>query len=91
MEILIRYYSQFPSIGDFSYNDTNNNFVWDANNSLVVLGSASFNVDDFYNRGKIDIANEQEIIFSIRIMQQLKLIILVLQHKIDFTIYIVQQ
>ena len=44
--------------GDFSYNDTNNDFVWDANNSLVVLGSASLDVDDFYNRGKIDIAND---------------------------------
>ena len=48
--------------GDFSYNDTNNNFVWHANNSLVVLGSASFNVDDFYNRGKIDVANDFNVI-----------------------------
>ena len=44
--------------GDFSYNDTNSNFIWHANNSLVVLGSASLNLDDFYNRGKIDIAND---------------------------------
>ena len=48
--------------GDFSYNDTNSNFVWHANNSLVVLGSASFNVDDFYNRGKIDVANDFNVI-----------------------------
>ena len=44
--------------GDFSYNDTNSNFAWNTNNSLVVLGSASLDVDDFYNRGKIDIAND---------------------------------
>ena len=44
--------------GDFSYNDTNSNFAWHANNSLVVLGSASFNVNGFYNRGKIDVAND---------------------------------
>ena len=29
--------------------------------SLVVLGNASFNVDDFYNRGKIDVANDLTI------------------------------
>ena len=47
--------------GDFSYNDPNHNFVWDTNNSLVVLGSASFNVDDFSNRGEIDVANDLTI------------------------------
>ena len=43
---------------DFSYNNTNSNFAWHANNSLVVLGNASFNVAGFYNRGKIDVAHD---------------------------------
>ena len=47
--------------GDFTYDDANNNFVWNTNNSLVVLGNASFNVDDFYNKGKIDVANDLTI------------------------------
>ena len=42
--------------GDFSYSDANNNFVWNANNSLVVLGSASVIADDFSNKGRIDVA-----------------------------------
>ena len=45
--------------GDFSYNDTNSNFAWHANNSLVVL--ASFNVD-FFNKGRIDVANDFNVI-----------------------------
>ena len=43
--------------GDFSYNDASNDFVWNIDDSLVVLGSASFNVDGFYNRGRIDVAD----------------------------------
>ena len=42
--------------GDFSYSNANNNFVWNANNSLVVLGSASVIADDFSNKGRIDVA-----------------------------------
>ena len=37
-------------------------FSWHANNSLVVLGSASFNVDDFFNKGRIDVANDFNVI-----------------------------
>ena len=48
--------------GDFSYSDTNRNFSWHANNSLIVLGSASFNVYDFFNRGIIDVANDFNVI-----------------------------
>ena len=44
--------------GDFSNNDAANDFTWGAQNSLTVLGNASFNVDDFYNKGKIDVAND---------------------------------
>ena len=40
--------------GDFSYDDAYNNFVWNASDSLVVLGSVFINADDFFNRGSID-------------------------------------
>ena len=43
--------------GDFYY-DEDGDFELAANDSLTVLGSASFNVNDFYNKGKIDIAND---------------------------------
>ena len=33
--------------GDFSYNDVHNDFVWNAQNSLVVFGSAFITADDF--------------------------------------------
>ena len=48
--------------GDFSNNDAANDFTWGAQNSLTVLGNASFNVDDFYNKGKIDVANDFNVI-----------------------------
>ena len=41
---------------DFYYDGVD--FKLDANDSLVVLGSAFFNVDDFYNYGEIDVAND---------------------------------
>ena len=44
--------------GDFSYDDSANDFELAANDSLVVLGSASFNVNYFYNYGKIDVADD---------------------------------
>ena len=44
--------------GDFSYDDSANDFDWGANDTLTVSGSAFFNVDDFYNYGKIDVAND---------------------------------
>ena len=47
--------------GDFSYSDANNNFVWNANNSLVVLGSASVTANDFSNKGRIDVANNFDV------------------------------
>ena len=48
--------------GDFSNNDAANDFTWGAQNSLTVLGNASFNVDDFYNKGRIDVANNFNVI-----------------------------
>ena len=43
--------------GNFSYDDASNDFVWNAQNSLTVLGSASVTADSFTNLGYIDIAN----------------------------------
>ena len=39
--------------GDFSYSDANNNFVWNASDSLVVLGSADITANSFSNSGDI--------------------------------------
>ena len=44
--------------GDFSYDDTNNDFVWNIDDSLVVFGSAFVTANDFSNKGRIDIAND---------------------------------
>ena len=43
--------------GNFSYNDASNDFVLNENNSLVVLGSAFVTADNFFNRGRIDVAD----------------------------------
>ena len=40
--------------GDFSNNDSANDFVWNANDSLTVLGSASVTTDSFNNSGNIN-------------------------------------
>ena len=48
--------------GDFSYDDSANDFDWGANDTLTVSGSASFNVDDFRNYGKIDVAVDFSVI-----------------------------
>ena len=39
--------------GDFSYDDANNDFVWNASDSLVVLGSAFITANSFINTGDI--------------------------------------
>ena len=39
--------------GDFFYDDANNNFVWNASDSLVVLGSADITANSFSNSGDI--------------------------------------
>ena len=44
---------------DFYYDGVD--FKLDANDSLVVLGSAFFNVDDFYNYGEIDVAKDLNV------------------------------
>ena len=44
--------------GDFSYDDANFNFVWNASDSLVVLGSVFINAYDSFNRSRIDVAND---------------------------------
>ena len=43
--------------GDFSYDDASGDFVWGANDTLTVLGSAFATVNSFTNSGYIDIAN----------------------------------
>ena len=43
--------------GDFSNNDANNDFVWNASDSLVVLGNASVTADSFNNSGTITVSN----------------------------------
>ena len=44
-------------VGDFSNNDAANDFTWNANDTLTVLGTASVVADNFTNFGYIDIAN----------------------------------
>ena len=44
--------------GDFSYDDASNDFVWNASDSLVVLGSAFITADDFSNYGAINVVND---------------------------------
>ena len=39
--------------GDFSYDDANNDFVWNASDNLVVLGSAFITANSFINTGDI--------------------------------------
>ena len=39
--------------GDFSYDDASNNFVWNASDSLVVLGNAFITANSFINTGDI--------------------------------------
>ena len=39
--------------GDFSYNNASNDFVWNASDSLVVLGSAFITANSFINTGDI--------------------------------------
>ena len=39
--------------GDFSNNDASNDFVWNASDSLVVLGSADITTNNFANDGNI--------------------------------------
>ena len=48
------------------YYDGDVDFELAANDSLVVLGSAFFNVDDFYNYGKIDVANDFNVTANYR-------------------------
>ena len=43
--------------GDFSNNDANNDFVWGANDTLTVLGTASVVADSFSNSGTITVSN----------------------------------
>ena len=47
--------------GDFSYDDANNDFVLNASDNLVVLGSASITADNYTQRGVIDIAGDLSI------------------------------
>ena len=47
--------------GDFFYNDANNDFVFNENDNLVVLGSASITADNYSQSGAIDIAGDLSI------------------------------
>ena len=42
--------------GDFSYNDSANDFVWGANDTLTVSGSANIVAADFTNNGTVNAA-----------------------------------
>ena len=42
--------------GDFSNNDASSDFVWNANDSLTVLGSADITADSYTQNGAIDVA-----------------------------------
>ena len=56
--------------GDFSNNDSANDFTWRTNDILTVLGDANIVAADFENRGKIDVTGillPQETTFTIRI------------------------
>ena len=43
--------------GDLIYNDSNNDFIWNANYSLLVEGNAFITANNFINDGAIDIVN----------------------------------
>ena len=43
--------------GNFSYNDPANDFSWDANDTLTVLGTANIVAADFANSGTITVTN----------------------------------
>ena len=43
--------------GNFSNNDANNDFVWNANDTLTVLGTANIVAADFNNSGTITVTN----------------------------------
>ena len=43
--------------GDFSYDDSANDFTWGANDILAVSGSANITADSFNNSGTITITN----------------------------------
>ena len=47
--------------GDFSYNDSANDFVWDANNTLTVLGDANIVAADFANSGTITVTDSLNV------------------------------
>ena len=47
--------------GDFSYDDANNDFVLNASDNLVVLGSAFVTADNYTQSGVIDIAGDLSI------------------------------
>ena len=43
--------------GNFSNNDANNDFTWNANDTLIVLGTANIVAADFNNSGTITVTN----------------------------------
>ena len=47
--------------GNFSNNDENNNFIWGANNSLVVLGNADITTDNHTQSGVIEVTGALNI------------------------------
>ena len=61
--------------GDFSNNDSANDFVWNANDTLTVLGSAFATVNSFTNSGYIDIANSFNVTAGYRFYNEMGAII----------------
>ena len=47
--------------GDFSNNDSANDFTWDENDTLTVLGSADITADNYTQSGVIDVAGDWSI------------------------------
>ena len=47
--------------GNFSNNDENNNFIWGANNSLVVSGNADITTNNYTQSGVIDVTGALNI------------------------------
>ena len=81
--------------GDFSNNDSANDFVWNANDSLTVLGSADITADSFTNLGYIDIANSFNVTaeedFYNRDSATINALIALMLQQITFPMRIMQQ
>ena len=63
--------------GDFSNNDASSDFVWGANDTLTVLGSADITTDSFNNSGTIAVSNSSfDITATVLLIAELLVLIL---------------